>query len=136
VRHPDGPRASDHPWFSASRHVARAVLKALEHDPEKRAAMNMRYDPRFIDAARRLGWIISSYDRRLEPEDIKRIEGGTIPWGVGEAIKRAGGRVPDIVYHEGDWGKEPIITVFGRDAVEVVEKAERLLREALGKGEE
>jgi len=136
VKHPDGPRASDHPWFSASRHVARAVLKALEHDPEKRAAMNMKYDPRFIDAARRLGWIISSYDRRLEPEDIKRIEGGTIPWGVGEAIKRAGGRVPDIVYHEGDWGKEPIITVFGRDAVEVVEKAERLLREALGKGEE
>ena len=136
VRHPDGPRASDHPWFSASRHVARALLKAIENDPEKRAAINIRYDPRFIDAARRLGWIISYYDRRLEPEDVKRIEGGTIPWGVGEAIKRAGGRVPDIIYHEGDWGKEPMILVFGRDAVEVVEKAEKLLKEALGKGEE
>jgi hydroxymethylpyrimidine/phosphomethylpyrimidine kinase len=136
VRHPDGPRASDHPWFSASRHVARALLKALEHDPEKRAAMNIRHDLRFIDAARRLGWMISYYDRRLEPEDVKRAEGGTIPWGVGEAIKRAGGRVPDIIYHEGDWGKEPMILVFGRDAVEVVEKAEKLLREALGKGEE
>ncbi|MCF3652689.1 MAG: bifunctional hydroxymethylpyrimidine kinase/phosphomethylpyrimidine kinase [Aigarchaeota archaeon] len=136
VRHPDGPRASDHPWFSASRHVARALLRALENDPGKRAAINIRYDPRFIDAARRLGWIISYYDRRLEPEDVKRIEGGTIPWGVGEAIKRAGGRVPDIIYHEGDWGKEPMILVFGRDAVEVVEKAEKLLKEALGKGEE
>jgi hydroxymethylpyrimidine/phosphomethylpyrimidine kinase len=136
VRHPDGPRASDHPWFSASRHVARAVLKALEHDPEMRAAMNIRYDPEFIEAARRLGWVIGYYDRRLEPEDVKMVEGGTIPWGVGEAIKRAGGRVPDIMYHEGDWGKEPMILIFGRDALEVVEKAEKLLREALKKGEE
>ncbi|MCC6023626.1 MAG: bifunctional hydroxymethylpyrimidine kinase/phosphomethylpyrimidine kinase [Thaumarchaeota archaeon] len=136
VRHPDGPRASDHPWFSASRHVARALLKALEYDPEMRAAMNMRYNPKFIDAARRLGWIVSYYDRRLEPEDVKRIEGGTIPWGVGEAIKNAGGKVPDIVYHEGDWGKEPMIIIFGRDAFEVVEKAEKLLRVVLEEGEE
>jgi len=136
VRHPDGPRASDHPRFSASRHVARALLKALEYDPEMRAAMNMKYNPKFIDAARRLGWIVSYYDRRLEPEDVKRIEGGTIPWGVGEAIKNAGGKVPDIVYHEGDWGKEPMIIIFGRDAFEVVEKAEKLLRVVLEEGEE
>ncbi len=136
VRHPEGPRASDHPWFSVSWHVARAVLKALEHNPEMKAAMNIRYDPRFIEAARRLGWIIGSYDRRLEPEEVKKAEGGTIPWGVGEAIKGAGGRVPDIVYHEGDWGKEPMIMIFGRDAIDVVEKVERLLRMALKEGEE
>lgn len=137
VKHPDGPKASDHPWFSASWHVARAVLKVLEHDSEMRAAMNIRYDPRFIEAARKLGWIVGSYDRKLEPKEVKRIEGGTIPWGVGEAIRSAGGRVPDIIYHEGDWGKEPMITIFGRDAVEVVEKVKKLLRKALGeKGEE
>ncbi|MEM1654738.1 MAG: bifunctional hydroxymethylpyrimidine kinase/phosphomethylpyrimidine kinase [Nitrososphaerota archaeon] len=136
VKHPDGPRASDHPWFSASWHVARAVLKVLEHDPEIRAAMNIRYDPRFIEAASRLGWIIGFYDRRLEPEEVKRAEGGTIPWGIEEAIKSAGGRVPDLVYHEGDWGKEPMITIFGKDAIEVVEKVEKLLRKALGEGEE
>jgi len=124
-------RASSHPWFNASRHVARAVLTAMEHDPEIRAAMNIRYDRRLIEAAERLGWMISFYDRREEPEEIKRREGGTIPWGIGEAIKRAGGRVPDLIYHEGDWGKEPMILVFGGDAVEVVEKVERLLEEAL-----
>ncbi|MEM1531314.1 MAG: thiamine-phosphate synthase family protein, partial [Nitrososphaerota archaeon] len=29
------------------------------------------------------------------------------------------GKVPNVVYHEGDWGKEPMVTVFGKDAVEV-----------------
>ena len=45
-------------------------------------------------------------------------------------MKRAGGRVPDLVYHLGDWGKEPMILVFGRDSMDVVEKVRRLIAEA------
>ncbi|MBS7621619.1 thiamine-phosphate synthase, partial [Candidatus Bathyarchaeota archaeon] len=43
-------------------------------------------------------------------------EGMTIPWGVREAIKKVG-KVPDVIYHKGDVGKEPMIVIFGRDAV-------------------
>ena len=127
VRIWDRVKASDHPWFGASSHVAKAVLTIMKHYPGIRAAMNIRYDEQFIEAAKDLGWVISFYDRREEPEDVKRIEGATVPWGIETAIKRAGGRAPDLIYHRGDWGKEPMILVFGRDAVEVVEKLEKLL---------
>jgi len=30
--------------------------------------------------------------------------------------------VPDIIFHRGDWGKEPMILVIGVDAVDVVRK--------------
>jgi len=123
-------KASSHPWFNASRHVAKAVLTAMKYDYSIRAAMNIRYDQRVIEAAKNLGWIISFYDRREEPEELRKQEGKTIPWGTETAIKKAGGKVPDLIYHEGDWGKEPMIVIFGRDAIEVVKKVEKLLNEA------
>lgn len=119
---PAGPVA-----MGASRHLARAVLKAMEFDPEVRAALNVRFDERLVEAARRLGLTVSYYDRSEEPEDVKRREGATIPWGIEAAIKRVG-RVPDLVYHRGDWGKEPMINVFGRTPREAVEKLLRILR--------
>jgi len=127
VRIWDRVKASDHPWFGASSHVAKAVLTLMKHYPGMRAAMNIRYDEQFIEAAKDLGWVVSFYDRREEPEEVKRIEGATIPWGIEAAIKRAGGKAPDLIYHRGDWGKEPMMLIFGRDAVEVVEKLEKLL---------
>ena len=125
----DEVRASDHPWFGASHHVARAILTAMKHDPRIRSAMNLRYGRELVETARKLGWSISFYDRREEPEEIKRMEGMTIPWGVETAIKRLG-KVPDIIYHEGDWGKEPMLLILGRDPLEVVQKAEKLAQEA------
>ena len=59
---------------------------------------------------------------RKEPEEIKIQEGRSTTWGAEQAIKKAG-KVPDIIYHEGDWGKEPMIVVLGRDAEDVARKA-------------
>jgi len=125
----DKVKASEHPWFGASKHVAKAILTVMRHHPRIRAAMNIRYDEKFIEAAKKLGWRISFYDRREEPEEIKRIEGATIPWGIETAIRRIGA-IPDMIYHLGDWGKEPMILIFGEDALSVVEKLRSLLREA------
>ena len=130
VRIYDKVKASEAPWFGASRHVANAVLTAMKFDPKIRSAINLRYDDKLIESAKNLGWLVSFYDRREEPEEIKRLEGRTVPWGIETAVKRAGGRVPDLVYHLGDWGKEPMILVFGRDSMDVVEKIERLIAEA------
>ena len=130
VRIYDKVKASEAPWFGASRHVANAVLTAMKFDPRIRSAINLRYDDKLIEAAKNLGWVVSFYDRREEPEEIKRLEGRTVPWGIETAVNRAGGRVPDLVYHLGDWGKEPMILVFGRDSMDVVEKIERLIAEA------
>lgn len=121
-------KASSCPWFGASRHVAKAVLTAMKFNPRTRSAMNLRYGQDILEAAESLGWRISYYDRRLEPEDVKKAEGRSVPWGVETAVKRLGGVVPDLIYHEGDWGKEPMTLVFGETPLEVVEKVRALLR--------
>ena len=43
-----------------------------------------------------------------EPEEQRKIEGGSIRWGVQQAINKIN-EVPDVIYHTGDWGKEPIM---------------------------
>ncbi|MEM2629222.1 MAG: thiamine-phosphate synthase family protein, partial [Acidilobaceae archaeon] len=83
---------------------------------------NIRYGRDIEEAVNRLGLSWSYYDRREEPEEVKRREGGTIPWGVRVAVERVGGRVPDVIYDYGEHGKEPTTKVFGRNAVEVAEK--------------
>ena len=133
VRYGKGVRAVGPPEFGASSHLARAVLKAMEFDPSVRGAVNVRFSEEFIKAAQALGLTCSYYDRSEEPEEVKAREGATIPWGVETAVKRAGGRVPDIVFHRGDVGKEPMINVFGLDAVDAVRKLIRVA-EAMRRG--
>ena len=117
-------RVSD-PWFGGSKHVAKAVLTAMKHSAYVKSAMNIKSTPTVIAAAADSGLSISMYDRSKEPPEVKRVEGMTIPWGVEEAIK-AYGSVPDVIYHNGDVGKEPMALVFGRDAVDVVKKVLRI----------
>jgi len=120
-------KASYCPRFGTSRHLASTILTVMEFEPRIRAAMNIKYSPEGVKACRLLGFKISSYDRRDEPEEIKHVEGGSIPWGTRTAIKKVGA-VPDIIYHLGDWGKEPMILVLGRTAIDVVDKALRIVK--------
>jgi hydroxymethylpyrimidine/phosphomethylpyrimidine kinase len=108
--------------FGASRHVARIILTAMKHDPSSRAAINLRFDPELVTAFEKAGCVISSFDRKLEPPRLKALEGGTLVWGVEEAIK-AVGTVPDVIFDYGEVGKEPMIRVLGSSATSVVEKA-------------
>ena len=102
--------------------MARLVLSTMKYDSSKRSAMNIKYDPKIVEICEKLGLKISFYDRNDEPEDVRQVEGGTIPWGVKTAIKRIGG-IPDIIYHKGAWGKEPSITLIGTSAVDVAKMA-------------
>jgi len=119
---PSGP-----PTFGASTHVAKYVLVAMRYDPEVRSAMNIKYSEDIIRRARERGFLVSSYDRSKEPPEIKAREGATIPWGAEEAIRAVGNKVPDIIYHLGDLGKEPEVVILGRDPREVVEKLMSLI---------
>jgi len=112
--------------LDASDHLKRALLKMREFYPEIKAVLNLRYSEELIEKAEGVGLVVSFYDRREEPEEVKRAERGTMEWGIERAVKRAGKR-PDVVYHLGDWGKEPMFLVFGRDAGEVVERVRKLL---------
>jgi len=129
VKTPLGVRKASCPAFGASSHLARYILELRKRGGcDKLAAINIRFDKHFIEILKGMGLSISSYNRRLEPSEIKEREGATIPWGVEQAVK-ASNKAPDVIYHTGDWGKEPMIIIFGRTAVEVarlvVELAEK-----------
>jgi hydroxymethylpyrimidine/phosphomethylpyrimidine kinase len=118
-------KASAPPSFGASSHVARTILVAMKRDPHVRAAMNIRYEKNIIKLADKLKLSVSSYDRRKEPKDIKKQEGRSTSWGAEQAISNVG-RVPDIICHKGDWGKEPMIVVLGKDTEDVAIKVKTL----------
>ncbi len=122
VRFDGGLKAVGCVRFGASEHLTRVILSAMKYDSMFRAALNLRYDQQLVEAFRKLGYVVSSFDRRLEPPEVKAVEGMTLSWGVQQAIKAAG-NVPDVVYDLGDIGKEPMIRVLGTSARNVVEKA-------------
>ncbi len=103
--------------FGASSHVARIVLTAMHADSSMRAAMNIRYSEEAVSACSGLGLHVASFSREDEPEGVSTME-----WGVSEAIRSAG-RVPDVIYDTGGVGKEAMIRLLGRDAVQVAQMA-------------
>ncbi|MEM3608516.1 MAG: bifunctional hydroxymethylpyrimidine kinase/phosphomethylpyrimidine kinase [Candidatus Bathyarchaeia archaeon] len=118
-------KASAPPEFGSSKHVANTVLAAMRYDPDIRSGMNIKYSEEILKACEALLYKVSGYDRRMEPPEVKEKEGGTTRWGAEEAIKKLG-EVPDLIYHEGDWGKEPVSTILGRSATDVAMKAVRI----------
>lgn len=125
VKTHDGPKAVGKARFGCSSHLAKYILEIMKHDERKRAAMNTKFDEGILEFLRKQGLMLSFYDRKKEPEEVKRVEGMTIPWGVKEAIKRIG-KAPDALYHRGDIGKEPMIVVFGERASALAKLAIRI----------
>jgi hydroxymethylpyrimidine kinase/phosphomethylpyrimidine kinase len=110
------------PEFAGSQHIASIILTVMKHDPEYRSAMNIRYSEEVIQACSALSYSVASFDRRQEPRGIKEKEGSSLEWGT-EWVLRTSKGVPDIIYDEGDRGKEAMVRVIGRNPREVVEKA-------------
>jgi thiamine-phosphate diphosphorylase len=116
------PKASADPDYGASSHMARLVLNIMKFDPERRSALNMKYHPLLVDICQKLGLLVSCYNRNNEPTEVRNKEGSTIPWGVKVAIDKIG-TVPDVIYHIGSWGKEPMLVLLGAAAVDVAKMA-------------
>jgi predicted fused transcriptional regulator/phosphomethylpyrimidine kinase/predicted transcriptional regulator len=121
-------RATGPPAFGGSSHIASAVLTAMKHDPSTRAALNIRYDTRVIKICEEMGLLISSFSRREEPPEVKRVDGKTIPWGIRRAIEKVG-RLPDVVYDLGDIGKEAMVFLFRATAFDAAYLANRIAEE-------
>jgi len=113
--------------FGASRHMANIILTAMRYAPEIRAAMNLHHDLKLVEAFKEMGCRVVEFDRRREPAEIKRAEGKSLSWGTEEAIRDLG-ELPDVIYDMGEVGKEPMIRVLGRDALEVVSKALKAIK--------
>ena len=109
------------PEFGASRHMAYLILTVMKFDPATRSVMNIRYSKERIAQLKREGFLLSRFDRRLEPKAAKKSIKSSVEWGIGEALKRMK-NVPDFIYDEGDIGMEPQIRVLGKSPMDVAAK--------------
>lgn len=112
--------------YGGSRHVASAVLAMQKKFPEIRSAINIRYDQNTIRKFQKTKSRILSYDRSDEPIKTKNKENSSISWGVQNAVRHSAD-APDVIYHTGDMGKEPMIIVFGKNPKQVVAKISEIL---------
>ncbi len=113
------------PQFGASSHVARLVLTYMRYHPHVRCAACVRHDETFIKKAASKKLVIEFIDRMKEPKKIKGAEGKSLDYLVDSVLKKAK-RPPDIVYDRGAIGKEPVIRLFAKDPLELVEKMEMI----------
>jgi hydroxymethylpyrimidine kinase / phosphomethylpyrimidine kinase / thiamine-phosphate diphosphorylase len=111
--------------FGASRHVASAVIAYMTINPVFRSAINIRFEEGLVKTCRSL-FSVASYDRSREPKMIKRKEGSSVSWGILAALSK--NPRADFIYHTGQVGKEPMITLFGRNPAEIVEKIKIILK--------
>lgn len=105
-----------HPEFGASHHVARTILAAMAVDPTVRGALNLATSDRLLDAARDRGLDPVEFDASYE-DRAERLE----------RIFEERGEVPPVVYHQGDYGIEPITYVLAESADDAVVRTGELL---------
>jgi len=111
--------------YGGSHHVGTAVIEVNKKFPSVCSAINIKFDPKIISKAKNSGFVVLSYDRKKEPKKSKHIEGSSIKWGINFALKT---KSPDLIYHKGDVGKEPMILVFGETSTDVLKKLSKIIR--------
>ena len=109
------------PQFGGSRHVANIVLTVMQHEPDKRAVMNIKYTDALLGICKKLKFKIASFDRSKEPKKVRVREGSSLEWGTEKAITSFGS-VPDIIYDLGGIRKEEMIRVIAEDMESLVKK--------------
>ena len=109
--------------YGASKHVATALIEVNKKHPRIRSAINLRYQKETLSQFKKAGFNVLEYDRTKEPNKVKK-SGSSVKWGINQALKSHS--IPDVIYHTGDFGKEPMILVFAESPKQVIKKISEL----------
>ena len=109
--------------YGGSQHVGTAVIQVNKKFPDIRSGLNIKYDPKIISKAKKSKFTVLTYDRSKEPKKSKQKENSSISWGISNTLNA---KSPDIIYHKGDIGKEPMILIFGKNPGEIIQKVSKL----------
>ena len=110
--------------YGGSKHVATALLTVNKKFPQIQSAINIKYQNTTISKIKKLKFIVSRYDRSQEPINVKN-KGSTIEWGIKSAIKNLK-ESPDVIFHIGGFGKEPMIIIFGDTPKKILKKISKI----------
>ncbi len=111
--------------FGASKHMA-SLLKIITNIyPDIRSAINIKFSPKIINKAQELGYVVVECEIKHCSKESSQLE--SINQSFNECLQSINVK-PDIVFHKGCWGIEPLIIVLGKSALDVVKKTLKLLR--------
>jgi hydroxymethylpyrimidine/phosphomethylpyrimidine kinase len=105
--------------FGASSHVSNAVISAHQFNHLIRSAINIKNNKQILDVCKS-NFIWSSYSRNEENSENRDKDGLTVSWGIKNALQKLNNA--EIVFHDGDYGKEPMIIIFGKKPSEIIGK--------------
>lgn len=111
--------------YGGSKHVATAVIAVNSKFSHINSAINLKYQKSTIVKIKKSKLKVLEYDRNKEPIKIKS-QGSTMKWGIGEAIKNST-KAPDVIFHKGDFGKEPMIIIFADNPENIIKKIKRII---------
>ncbi|MEW6615966.1 MAG: bifunctional hydroxymethylpyrimidine kinase/phosphomethylpyrimidine kinase [Thermodesulfobacteriota bacterium] len=128
IRFGDTVKTVSDPEFGASQHIAQIILAVMRYQGDMRSAMNIKYTVDIIEKCSNIGLRVRYFDRRREPDHVKEVEGSSLEWVVENSLKQEKG-IPDVIYDTGDVGKEPMVRILGKDAMEVVGKVLKIAKQ-------
>jgi len=108
------------PEFGASEHVATTVLAAMAVDGSRRGAVNLATDDALLDAAAARGLDRLEFEAGYEGRGERLVE---------QFEER--GSVPDVLFHRGAFGIEPITYVLGETGADAARLAAELVADAV-----
>ena len=111
--------------YGGSKHVATALLAVNKKYSKIQSAINLKYKNETILKIKKSKLTTYDYDRNQEPENVKN-KGSTVGWGIKNAIKNSK-TSPDVIYHKGDIGKEPMIIVFAETPDAIIKKILKII---------
>ena len=122
------PKAAGDIKFGASEHTARLVLTAKQYDPSINFVMNLKFNPKLIQAIQKNTDLdLKEILREEQPEEIKQKEFSTMQWLIKECVDTMG-HVPDIIWDKGAMGKEPMIRLFAESSRKMIEKLKKIIK--------
>ena len=119
---PTGLKPCSYPWWGASDHMARLLLEAQKFNPSIRAAMNVKYSEDNVKKLMDAGYLVVEVKREEQPRGVKSME-----WSVRKAVEIAG-KLPDVIYDKGFYGKEAMIRLLATDLPSLRKMVESIIK--------
>jgi hydroxymethylpyrimidine kinase / phosphomethylpyrimidine kinase / thiamine-phosphate diphosphorylase len=124
------PKAIGEIKFGVSDHTARLILTAKEFDDSINYVINLKYEKKWIEKLIQSNKLmLQEIKREEQPKTIAQREYSTMQWLIQNSIKSTG-KMVDIVWDKGSFGKEPMIRLFSKDANDMIVKL-RLIKQIL-----
>lgn len=122
------PKAAGEIKFGVAEHTARLILTAKTFDQSINYVMNLRYTPELIkNIQEKTDLELKEILRDKESLKIKNKEFTTMQWLIRESVDKSG-KIPDIIWDKGSIGKEPMIRLFAKNSVDMIQKLKKIVK--------